>query len=160
MLRIHPNARTTPIIRFLREAATAFPFRLTHVLTDNKSCFTPAFARACAALGAEHRRIRPRTPQTTAMVERCNGRLSSEVLGITLASHRALEQLLHGCNAAYNARRQRVLDGKAPDQVTAERRSARPELANAEPHGRAGPRDTTQARRIAETAKKTSQPDN
>ncbi len=31
-------------IAFLREAAAAFPFRLTHVLTDNGSCFTPAFA--------------------------------------------------------------------------------------------------------------------
>ena len=31
-------------IAFLREAAAAFPFRLTHALTDNGSCFTPAFA--------------------------------------------------------------------------------------------------------------------
>jgi hypothetical protein len=30
-------------LAFLREAAAAFPFRLTHVLTDNGSCFTPAF---------------------------------------------------------------------------------------------------------------------
>ena len=29
-----------------REAAAAFPFRLTHVLTDNGSCFTAAFAKA------------------------------------------------------------------------------------------------------------------
>ena len=146
-------------IAFLREAA-AFSFRLTHVLTDNGSCFTPAFARACARLGAEYRHIRPRTPQTNGMVERFNGRVSSEVLGITLSSHRALEQLLHGFNAAYNARRQRVLDGKTPDQVTAERLSARPELANAKPHGRAGPCDTTKARLIAEAAKEVSQPDN
>jgi transposase len=37
-------------ISFLREAAAAFPFRLTHVLTDNGSCFTPAFARVCHEL--------------------------------------------------------------------------------------------------------------
>ena len=37
---------------FLREAAAAFPFRLTHVLTDNGSCFTPAFAKACTSLAA------------------------------------------------------------------------------------------------------------
>ena len=42
-------------IAFLREAAKAFPFRLTYVLTDNGSCFTPAFARVCAELGAEYR---------------------------------------------------------------------------------------------------------
>ena len=46
-------------VAFLREAAAAFPFRLTHVLTDNGSCFTPAFARACAELGAEYRHTRP-----------------------------------------------------------------------------------------------------
>ena len=39
----------TSAIAFLREAAEAFPFRLTHVLTDNGSCFTPAFARAAGA---------------------------------------------------------------------------------------------------------------
>jgi transposase InsO family protein len=56
-------------IAFLREAAAAFPFRLTHVLTDNGSCFTAAFARACAELGAEHRHTKPRSPRTTDEVE-------------------------------------------------------------------------------------------
>ena len=57
-------------IAFLREAAAASPFRLTHVLTDNGNCFTPAFAKACIVLGAEHRHTRPYTPQTNGMVER------------------------------------------------------------------------------------------
>ncbi|MBI0539792.1 DDE domain-containing protein, partial [Roseomonas sp. KE2513] len=74
-------------ITFLREAAKAFPFRLTHVLTDNGSCFTPAFARVCAELGAEYRHTRPYSPQTNGMVERFNGRVGSEVLGITIWSH-------------------------------------------------------------------------
>jgi transposase InsO family protein len=103
-------------IAFLREAAAAFPFRLTHVLTDNGSCFTTRFARVCAELGAEYRHTRPRSPQTNGMVERFNGRIGSEVLGITIWSHTQTEQLLRGFNAAYNAR-QRVLDGKTPDQV-------------------------------------------
>ena len=30
---------------YLREAAAAFPFRLTHVLADNGGRITPAFAR-------------------------------------------------------------------------------------------------------------------
>src|ERR671932_248366 len=117
-------------IAFLREAATAFPFRLTHVLTDNGSCFTPAFAQACAELGARYRHTKPYTPQTNGMVERFNRRVSSEVLGITLYSHRDLEQLLRGFNAAYNARRQRVLTGKTPNQVVAEHLQARHQLAN------------------------------
>ncbi len=149
-------------IAFLREAAAAFPFRLTHVLTDNGSCFTAAFERACAELGAEYRHTRPRTPQTNGMVERFNGRIGSEVLGITIYSHRDLEQLLRGFNAAYNTRRQRVLDGKTPDQVVAERLEAQPKLVkqNGTIPQRASPCDITKARFIAETAKEVSQPDN
>jgi len=149
-------------IAFLREAAKAFPFRLTHVLTDNGSCFTPTFAKVCAELGAEYRHTRPYSPQTNGMVERFNGRVGSEVLGITIWSHAQLEQLLRGFNAAYNARRQRVLDGKTPDQVVKERMRARRKLARTKPEkpeGRAGPDDIATARLVAERAKEVSQPD-
>ena len=146
-------------IAFLRDAATAFPFQLTHMLTDNGSCLTPAFARTCAELGAQYRHTKPRTPQTNGMVERFNGRIGSEVLGIIIYSHRDLEQLLQGFNAAYNDRRQRVLDGRTPSQVTAERLKAEPKLARAAPSGRAGPCDLTKARLIADRAKEVSQPD-
>ena len=147
-------------IAFLQEAAAAFPFRLRHVLTDNGSCFTSAFAKACVELGAKYRHTKPYTPQTNGMVECFNRRVSSEVLGITIYSHRDLEQLLRGFNAAYNARRQRVLDGKTPNQVVAERLKARRKLANTKPHGRAGPDDIVKARLIVEAAKEVSQPDN
>ena len=146
-------------IAFLREAAAAFPFRITHVLTDNGSCFTPRFARACAELGAEYRHTRPRSPQTNGMVERFNGRVGSEALGITIWSHRQLEALLRGFNAAYNACRRRVLGGRTPDQVVAERPKARRKLARGKPEGRAGPDDIAKARLIAEAAKEVSQPD-
>ena len=85
------------------------------MLTDNGSCFTSAFAPVCAELGAEYRHTKPSLPQTNGRVERFNGRVSSEVPGITVYSHRDLKQLLRGFNAAYNARRQRVLDGKTPN---------------------------------------------
>ena len=125
--------------------------RYLFVAIDRRSrCFTPAFARACAELGAQYRHTKPRTPQTNGMVERFNGRVGSAVLGITIYTHRALEQLLRGFNAAYNDRRQRVLDGKTPDQVIAERLKAEPKLARVAPNGRAGPCDTTRARLIAE----------
>jgi transposase len=154
-------------IAFLREAAKAFPFRLTHVLTDNGSCFTPAFAKVCAELGAEYRHTRRldvyvQPPQTNGMVERFNGRVGSEVLGITIWSHAQLEQLLRGFNAAYNARRQRVLDGRTPDQVVKDRLRAPRKLARPKPEtpeGRAGPVDIGRARLIAEDAKEVSQPD-
>ena len=93
------------------------------------------------------------------MVERFNGRVGSEVRGINIYSHRALEQLLRGFNQAYNARRQRVLDGKTPDQVVAGHLHAKPKLANPAPQGRAGPCDATKARLIVERVKEVSQPD-
>ena len=90
------------------------------------------------------------------MVERFNGRISSEVLGINIYSHHAMKPVLRGFNTAYNARRQRVLDGRTPNQVTAEHLTAKPELANPAPHGRAGPCDITKARLIADAAKEVS----
>ena len=94
------------------------------------------------------------------MVERFNGRIGSEMLAITIDTHRQLEQLLRGFNAAYNARHQRVLEGQTPDQVVAERLAAEPSLRKGKPNGRAGPCDMTKARLIADRAKEVSQPDN
>ena len=99
-------------------------------------------------------------PWANGIVESFHGRVSSEVLGITIYSHRDLEQLLRGFNAAYNARRQRVLDGKTPNQVVAQHLKARRQLARAKPQGQAGVDDIAKACLIAQTAKEVSQPDN
>src|SRR3954447_19036762 len=89
---------------FLEEAVAAFPFRVTRILTDRGSCFTAeGFERRCRELSVEHRKTRPYTPRTDGMVERFNGRVQREVLGITVAGHRDLERLLAGFNSAYNA---------------------------------------------------------
>jgi hypothetical protein len=53
------------------------------------------------------------------------------VLDITVAGHRDLERLLAGFNSAYNARRQRVLDGSSPDEVVRECLARDRSLANA-----------------------------
>src|SRR3954471_19048083 len=79
-------------IAFLREAAAAFPFRLTPVLTENGSCFTPAFAQACAELGAKyatpnltpHRRMAGSSASTAGSVARC--RASPSVLTVPSSS--------------------------------------------------------------------------
>ena len=87
---------------FPEGAVGAFPFRVTRLLTDRGSCFTAdGFERACQKLGVEHRKTRPYTPKTNGMVERFNGRVQREVLGVTVASHRDLERLLAGFNSAY-----------------------------------------------------------
>ena len=116
---------------FLKEAVATFPFTITHVLTDRGSCFTAdAFEAACRALVIEHRKTKPYTPKTNGMVERFNGRIGREVLVMCIGTHQTLECLLKGYNLAYNARRQRVLDGRSPDEVVSERLKGRPELIN------------------------------
>ena len=64
------------------------------------------------------------------MVERFNGRIASEVLGINVAGHADLETLLTGFNRAYNRRRQQVLHGSSPCQRVEEQIQLTPSLAN------------------------------
>src|SRR5829696_7569035 len=130
-LAVKDDELTTSAVAFLKEAIGAFPFKVTHVLTDRGSCFTAdAFEDACRQLKLEHRKTKPYTPQTNGLVERFNGRVQREVLGITIYSHRDLETLLKGFNQAYNRRRQRVLKGASPEQVVQRRLAAEPKLAN------------------------------
>jgi transposase InsO family protein len=119
-LAVKDDETAASAVAFLGEALAALPFRITHLLTDRGSCFTAdEFEKACRQHGVEHRATRPYTPRTNGMVERFNGRVQREVLGITLYRHRDLETVLAGFNAAYNGRRQRVLKGRSPDMVPA-----------------------------------------
>jgi transposase InsO family protein len=145
---------------FLEAALAALPFRVTHVLTDRGSCFTAeGFEKLCRARGVEHRKTRPYTPRTNGMVERFNGRIQREVLGLTVASHRDLERLLKGFNAAYNARRQRVLGGRSPAQVVRERLRHNESLANPGYRPPPDPCLLPKALLVVERAKDVSQPD-
>jgi len=145
---------------FLEEALAAFPFRVTRILTDRGSCFTAeGFERLCRELGVEHRKTRPYTPRTNGMAERFNGRVQREVLGITVASHRDLERLLAGFNAAYNARRQRVLGGRSPEEVVRERLGRDTSLANPAYRPPPDPCVVPKAMLVIEHAKDVSQPD-
>jgi transposase InsO family protein len=129
-LAVKDDETTASAVAFLDEALSALPFRVTHVLTDRGSCFTAdAFEHACERHGVQHRKTKPYTPKTNGMVERFNGRVQREVLGITLYSHQDLETVLAGFNRAYNGRRQRVLKGRSPDMVLRQRLKAKPELA-------------------------------
>jgi hypothetical protein len=146
-------------VTFLKEAVVAFPFKLTHVLTDRGSCFTAdGFAAACRNLGVAHRKTRPYTPQTNGLAERFNGRVQREVLGITISSHADLEDLLHGFNQAYNARRQRVLKGASPDEVVRTRLKAEPKLARPHAHSPPDTRIRSRAMTVIQAAKDVSQP--
>jgi transposase InsO family protein len=145
---------------FLREALAAFPFRVTRVLTDRGSCFTAeGFEKACREHGVEHRKTRPYTPRTNGMAERFNGRVQREVLGITVAGHRDLEQLLVGFNSAYNARRQRVLGGRSPEEVVRDGLALDGSLVNPAYRPPSDPCALPKAMLVVERAKDVSQPD-
>ena len=91
-LAVKDDETTASAVAFLKEAVRAMPFTVTHVLTDRGSCFVAdGFEATCRRLEVEHRTTRPYTPRTNGMVERFNGRVQREVLGITLRSHRDLE---------------------------------------------------------------------
>ena len=158
-LAVKDDETTDSAIAFLKQAIAAFPFKVTHVLTDRGSCFTAdGFEDACRKLKVQHRKTKPYTPQTNGMVERFNGRVQREVLGITIASHRDLETLLKGFNQAYNLRRQRVLKGAAPEQVVRTRLAAVPTLANPR-YKPPNPRALPQALKVVAAARDVSHPD-
>jgi hypothetical protein len=93
------------------------------------------------------------------MVERFNGRVQREVLGIALHSHRDLEALLVGFNPASNGRRQRVLKGRSPDMALRDDLATKPEQTNE----RAKPPDRDalpKALEVVANAKNILQPDN
>ena len=91
-------------------------------------------------------------------VERFNGRVQREVLGITLYNHSDLEIVLRGFNVAYNERRQRVLNGLAPEMVLRQRPEADPALANPN-YKPPSPSIIKRALRVVADANEVSQPD-
>jgi transposase InsO family protein len=159
-LAVKDDETTASAVAFLKEAIRAFPFPVTHVLTDRGSCFmADAFDAACRRLKVEHRTTRPYTPRTNGMAERFNGRVQREVLGITIHSHRDLEVLLHGFNRAYNARRQRVLGGLSPDEAVRRRLEAEPRLASRRYEPPSDPCSLPKALLVVAAAKDVSHPD-
>ena len=86
LLAVYDAENAANALDFVCKAKRAFPFRITHILTDRESRFTAdAFEEACAELKVPHRQTKPYMPQTNGMVERFNGRIASDVLGINVA---------------------------------------------------------------------------
>jgi len=116
-LAVYDAENADNAVDFLQAVKAAFPFRITHILTDRGSCFTAdAFEKACHDMGIDRRRTKAYSPQTNGMVERFNGRVATEVLPVCVSSHKDLEILLTGFCFAYNHRPQRVLGGITPAQ--------------------------------------------
>ena len=68
-LAVKDDELTTSAVAFLQEAVRAFPFKVTHILTDRGSCFTAdGFEDACRHLKVEHRKTKPYTPQALSLI--------------------------------------------------------------------------------------------
>src|SRR4028118_867899 len=64
-LAVRDDETSASAVAFLKEAVQAFPFQITHVLTDRGSCFTAdGFEVTCREVGVQHRTTRPYTPKT------------------------------------------------------------------------------------------------
>ncbi len=85
--------------------------------------------------------------------------MQREVLGITLYNHADLEIVLRDFNAAYNGRRQRLLNGLSPEMVLRQRLEADPSLANPT-YRPPSPSLIKRALHIVADAKEVSHPDN
>ena len=157
---VKKDETTASAVAFLKAAIQAFPFQVTPILTDRGSCFTAdGFEALCGELKAQHRTTRPDTAKTHGMVERFNGRVQREVLGLTIYSHADLEPLLKGFNRAYKARRQRVLAGLSPDEAVRQRMKANPKLASKGYEPPSDPCVLPKALLVVTAAKDVSHPD-
>ena len=77
-----------------------------------------------------------------------------------ISSHRDLERLLAGFNGVYNARHQRVLNGRSPEEGVRERLGLDKQLANPGYQPPAHPCVLPRALLVVEAAKEVSPPDN
>jgi hypothetical protein len=88
-----------------------------------------AFDQACQAIGAEHRLIPPRKPQTNGMVERFNGRISEVIKQTRFASAKDLEDTLMNYTRIYNDHiPQRALNHLSPLQSLQNWQTKKPKL--------------------------------
>ena len=151
-------------LTFLDETVATLPFRIRYLLTDRGSCFTAdAFEARCLMLGIEVARHRaPKDAPLQPAGERHGRTLQrpGRARGADGYRRRArdLEHLLRGYNQAYNARRQRVLHGRSPEDVMRRRLRAKPDLANPR-HQPPDPTVMPNALLAVERAEKLPQPD-
>ena len=112
---------------FLEAALNALPFQVTHVLTGSRRLIQrrglrEALTRARSSSNARHGHTRrARTGWRSASTAGSSARCSD----INVDGHGDLERLLDGFSSAYNARRQRVLGGRSPEEVVRERPGAK-----------------------------------
>ena len=152
-VQIKPNKTAASARSFLKALHHACPIKITKLLTDNGKEFTDRlfaskerepsgnheFDQLCQEFGIEHRLTKPRTPQTNAMVERFNGRISDVLNTHRFHSGDDLEQTLLRYVKLYNHQLpQTALKSKAPFQALKDWYATHPHLFHKRPYDRPG----------------------
>lgn len=143
----HKTAQNTDL--FFDETMAFFPFKITHILTDNGFEFTNRLIRSktgnlctkpslldikCAANSIDHRCTQPSTPKTNGMVERVNGTIKNNtILKYTYESKLDLEKDLKAFLVFYNLHRRhgslrKELNVKTPFQAVEKWFELKPEV--------------------------------
>jgi transposase InsO family protein len=152
-VRILPNKTAASAKAFLQALHKACPIKITKMLTDNGKEFTDRlfasrereptgeheFDKLCAALGIEHRLIRPAHPQTNVMVERFNGRISDVLATNGFDSAQSMNQTLLRYVKLYNTQLpQTALESKTPHQALKDWFASHPHLFHRRPVNQPG----------------------
>ncbi|QRE75500.1 IS481 family transposase [Methylobacterium aquaticum] len=159
-VELHEQANRRVAGDFLRALASAVPYKIQIVLTDNGTHFTDptgdgwtpedikamraekvpfrchAFEGACADLDIEHRLTKPRHPWTNGQVERMNRTIKeATVKRFHYDSHDQLRQHLADFVTAYNfARRLKSLRGLTPYEAICKAWTDDPTRFTNDPH--------------------------
>ncbi|MCF6206945.1 MAG: DDE-type integrase/transposase/recombinase [Sulfurovum sp.] len=102
--KVYTNRSADSANDFLKACIDFFPFKITHILTDNGNEFTNRFSQGrkeptgnhrfdklCKKLKIKHRLIEPFSPQTNGMVERVNGIIKEATVKVN--TYETLEQM-------------------------------------------------------------------
>jgi len=131
-----PRVTVQSAIRVLREHVVPAYQRAGHriraVLTDGGPEWSPAFTRACQALGIQHRRTKPRHAWTNGFVERLQGTILTELWRVAFrrtyyTSLGQLDRDLQAYLRFYNRERPHQgyrLQGRTPASIFLRRRAA------------------------------------
>lgn len=149
-LRVYKRKTKEVAVDFLGRCLDFYPFKIHRILTDNGHEYTNCtfknrwgsetknphpFGDICAALGIDHRRIKPYTPKTNGLVERVNGLIQDG----TTKRHRyndALEMIddLYRWLLYYNFyRKHRQIGRRTPYEMVCEYYRQKPDLFIKEP---------------------------
>ena len=141
-MRVYADQSNASSVHFLEQLHEDAAMKITKLLTDYCSQLTDRFISKkhaptgrykfdvrCKTLHIEHRLCPPRHPQTNAMVERFNGRISEVVSQTRFASAAELEATLNNYVKTYNHRiPQHALNHLSPVQALKKWQADKPNL--------------------------------